>query len=459
MTSLDPVTTASQLATAYTQAMQSQITTRNKAAQDTSNALAKLQSALQSFDAALARLSGSSGLAARSASFDSTAHGIAVASSAAQPGVYPIHVEQLASAHQVLFTDLPAVPVPMSGMLDVVLADGTSFTVDFSDADLDADGMLSQSEIARAINRASGNDGKVSAMVIAAGATTQMILSSRDTGESGRITLDASGLSGSPEAGVLAARLAAGTEISAARDAVVYIGAKIPETRIQQASNTFTAIPGVSMTFTAAMNPADPPIMLTIAEDASGTAANVKGFVDAWNELKKTLDDLTRVGDPASGTASAPFASDASVRALRNRLNDLLRQSFDGQQLAQYGIRADRSGTLSLDASVLQEKLAATPGGLDRLFGSTGLATGSGLLGALDGYLDRWTDTVDGQIRRRRESIETMQAALTRRQERLDRQYESAYQRYLMQFTQLQALQARMSETSSVFDSVWANGN
>lgn len=459
MTTLDPVTTATQLATAYTQAMQSQITTRTKAAQDTSNALAKLQSALQSFDAALVRLSGSKGLAARSASFDSAAYGTATASSAAQPGAYPIYVEQVASAHQILFTDLPAVPVPMSGMLDVVLADGTSFAVDFSDADLDADGTLSQSEMARAINHASGNDGRVSAMVITAGATTQMILSSRDTGESGRITLDASSLSGSAEAGALAARLAAGTEISAARDAIVYIGAKTPETRIQQASNTFTAIPGVSMTFTAAMDPADPPITLTIAEDASGTAANVKGFVDAWNELKKTLDDLTRVGDAASGAASAPFASDASVRALRNRLNDLLRQSFDGQRLAEYGISADRSGTLSLDASALQEKLAATPGGLDRLFGSTSLTSSSGLLGALGGYLDRWTDTVDGQIQRRRESVDTMQASLVRRQEQLDRQYESAYQRYLQQFTQLQALQTRMSETSSVFDSLWASGN
>jgi flagellar hook-associated protein 2 len=46
---------------------------------------------------------------------------------------------------------------------------------------------------------------------------------------------------------------------------------------------------------------------------------------------------------------------------------------------------------------------------------------------------------------------------LTDRQTALDRQYDSAYARYLAQFTQLQSVQSSMSYNTSLFDALFSS--
>src|SRR6202008_390675 len=118
--------------------------------------LTTLKTALSTFDTALSGLSGSSGLRQFSANFSSSV-ATATASSKAQPGTYSFFVEQVASANQIAFEDLPAVPVALGGPLAVQLSDGSSFNVDLVAADTDNDGSISQAEIARAINQAEDN--------------------------------------------------------------------------------------------------------------------------------------------------------------------------------------------------------------------------------------------------------------------------------------------------------------
>jgi len=461
MPTYDPVSTATMLATAYTHAAQSRLDAQMATAQATSSALTRLRSALTAFDAALDALSDRKGMTSRSASFGDAAYGTATASSTAVPGSYPIYVEQLATAHQVMFTDLPALPVPVTGKLGITVS-GVNIDVDFSTADLDGNGTLSHTEIARAINQANGNQGKVSATVVTSGTTAQLILTAGETGAASRIVLDASALTGdggnAAEVDAFKAHLAGGgLELTAAQDAVVYIGAKSPQTMITQSSNTFTAIAGVSMTFTKVTAPDDEPITLTVAGDGDGTADNVQRFVDAYNTLRAALDEMTKVGNASGGVAGGPLAGDAGVRSLRSHLDSLLRQSFDGQSLMSYGVRADRNGVLSLDRSRLEKQIDATPGGLDQLFGNTSLTGRSGLLGGMATYVERWTDSSTGYLKARQESIQKRQAAMNRQQDRLDVQYANAYQRYLAQFTVLANLEAQMNSTSGLLQNVFAS--
>ncbi|WP_018411168.1 flagellar filament capping protein FliD [Methyloversatilis thermotolerans] len=454
-TTYDPVTTATSLATAYVSAAQTQVDTQTTKAQATSTALTKLQSALQAFDSALTSLSGSKGVAQNSATLSSTSIGTVSASSTAIAGDYPIFVEQIATAHQVVFTDLPAVPVPMSGMLSVNLAGGETIGVDFSGADLDADGTLSQAEMARAINQAADNDGKVTAMVMTVNGSTQLVLSSAETGASGQITVDTSGL----PAGSLKDAFDNGTELTAAKDAIVWLGAQGTGVKIQQASNTITAIEGVTLTVSSAMTAGSAPATLSVASDQSGTASNIQKFIDAYNTLRSTLDELTKNANAESGTAAAAFASDAGIRSLRNRLDTILRQEVGGVRLSDFGVKSDRSGKLSLDSTKLQSAMTADPDALNTLFGSTSTTSSSGVLGSFASYLDVWLDTTDGQIQRRKESVESVQTALTKRQERIEIQYDNAYQRYLTQFTLLQSLQSQMEQTTNLFDSLFAGSS
>lgn len=461
MPTYDPVSTATTLAGAYTHAAQSRLDTQRATAQATSNALTRLKSALTEFGSALDGLSARKGMTSQAAGFSDTAYGTATATPSAMPGSYPIHVEQLAAAHQVMFTDLPAVPVPVTGKLNIAVS-GASIDVDFSTADLDGNGTLSQTEIARAINQASGNEGKVSATVVASGGGAQLILTAGETGAASQIVLDASALTGdgsnAAEVDAFKARLAGGgLQLSAAQDAIVYVGTKSPETRITQASNTFTAIEGVRMTLTKAMAPGDEPVMLTVAGDSAGTVDNVKAFVDAYNALRAALDGMTKVGDASAGVAGGALVGDAGIRSLRSQLDSLLRQSFDGQTLMSYGIGADRNGVLTLDTARLAKKTAATPDGLDRLFGNTSLSERGGLLGAMATYVDRWTDSSSGHLKARQESIQKRQSAMNQQQDRLDVQYANAYQRYLAQFTVLANLQAQMDSTSGLLQNLFAS--
>lgn len=452
MAEINPASMASQLATAYTQSTQALLTSQVKAARNTSSALTRLQSALRSFDTALSTLSSKGGVQQMSATLSATGFASASASSTAQTGRYQLFVEQLASAHQVAFEDLPAVPVATGGPIHIQLADGSGFTVNLGAADTDNDGTLSQAEIARSINQASGNGGKVTAMILTVGGSAQLVLTSGQTGAAGAVSVDSTDL----PVGALKTALGAATELTAARDAVAWLGSPGAGLRVQQPTNALNAIPGVSITLTQTMTPGTPPLTLDITRDDSATAGRVKEFIDAYNTLEKTLDELTRPGSADGSTAAGAFASDSSVRALRSHLNSLLRQDIGGLTLQRYGITADRYGQLSVDSSRLNAALANDPSGLDRVLGKTGLTNSSGVLGHMNQYLNGWLNSASGQIKRRQDNVQKVQKSLAERQTRLDTQYSAYYERYLAQFTRLQSLQSQMSQTTGLLSNAFS---
>lgn len=446
-TTFDPASTAQQLATAYTTTAQTLLTNKTKAASTTATALTKLSSVLSSFDTTITALSAKKSVLKQSATFDSTAYGTASAAATAQAGTYSFFVEQLASTHQVAYANVAN--ANETGTLGLSLADGTSFSVSFTGADTDNDGVLSPAELARAINNDADNKSSVTASVITVGGQSQLVLSSGKSGAQGQITLNTSGLTDA----ALKTTLGSGNTLVAAKDAIVWLGAQGSGVKLQQASNSFTAVQGVTINFTKAMSSGDTPVTLTVANDASGTASNVKSFVDAYNTLRNTLADMLKTANADSGTSAGAFASDASIRALSNRLGNLMRQEVDGLRLSDFGVTIDRAGTMSLDQAKLQKGLAAHPDGLDKLLGSTG-ATSSGVLGSLDTYIKQWTNGSTGQIKRRQEAVSLQQKALTAGQTRLDGQYNTLYKRYLAQFTQLQSVQESMGQTTSLFTSL-----
>src|SRR6218665_3388963 len=198
-TTFDPATTASTLENAYVQPAQARLTPQPQRSQAQATGLTKLQTALKAFDTAVTALSTKKTMVASSATFSSTgfatATTAATTTSKATAGTYPIFVEQVARASQVVFTDLPAVPVPVTGTLSISQGGIAAFDVDFSTADIDGNGTLSQAEMARAINSAADNKGKVTASVMTTGSTTQLVLTSATSGEAGEITVNASTIS------------------------------------------------------------------------------------------------------------------------------------------------------------------------------------------------------------------------------------------------------------------------
>jgi len=443
----DPISTATALAEKYVSSQQQILTSRGSRATATDKALGDLGSALTTFQSALTSM-GSAGktLFAQSAVFSDTAVGTATASATAAPGTYAVYVERLATASQVSLSGLSE-DSSVSGMLKVTVGT-TLIEVDLAKANADgASTKLTPREIAAAINAHKDNASLVTASVITTGAGTyELVLTARNTGAGSAVSVDAAGVPASSLSGKTAKVLVE------PMDALIRIGSATG-TPVTQASNTFSSIDGVKMTFTKT---SATPVTLTVAPDTGATASNVQGFVDAYNKLKSVLDALVAPGDPSKGKAGGAFSGDSGVTALRDRLVSLLRQA-GSTSLATYGITANRQGALTLDSARLHSALARDPNGLDTLIGSASAGAGGGIAGKLDAYVKGWTSTTSGQIKTRREAVTKLQAELTSRQAVLDKQYDSAYNRYLMQFTQLQTIQSQMTNNSSMFDALFGN--
>ena len=452
----DPIPTANDLADKYIASRQAILNAQTTAASATEKGLSDLSSALSAFQTSLASLTGlNKAMYAQSAVFGDAAIGSATATSTAAAGTYSFFVKQLATASQVSYAGLGNA-TGVSGKLDIQMGgvDGTSFEVDLGATARD----LTPRELAAAINAAEGNDGKVVASVVNTGnGTSELVLTAKDTGAASKITIDANGLQGSAGGVPLADKLGAGNlrTLVEGVDAEIHVGGE-GGTAITQASNTFTAIDGVKMTFTKAQASGAAPVSLTVGPDDKSTLANVQAFVDAFNKLATTLAKLTAGNDPATSADDGAFARDGGVRALQDRLAALLRPGT-GESLATYGIIATRSGTLEVNSDRLLTQLARNPTGLDTVMGAASASNPTGVAGELDKYLKSWSNGIDGQIKQRRDQNDTLQTRLADRQATLDLQHKAAYDRYLRQFTQLQSMQGVMNHNVSLFDALFGS--
>lgn len=447
-TTYDPATTAQALAQAFTAGRQSLLTRQSDAATATEKGLTALSSALSTFQTSLLGLTGSNKtITANSAVFSDTAIASASASATAAAGTYTFFVEQVASAHKISYSGL----TDFAGGGSLTLGSGSnSFTLDLS-----TKANWTVRDLAAAINGDTKNTSISASVVTTSTGVSELVLTAKATGEANAITVTPSGATSGIDAKLAAKLGAAPNELTEALDAIVHVGSEAG-TPIKQASNAFNVIDGVTMTVTKAQASGSSPVTLTVASDTSKTTANAQAFVDAYNKLKSAVDALVSPGDPTGGSAAGAFAGDSGVRALRDRLVSIVRNT-GGTTLASFGIIANRDGTLGVDNTRLTKALAANPTGLDTLIGSTATGSASGIAGQLDAYLDLWSDSAKGQIQSRRDAVSKLQIDLTSRQTTLDKQYDSAYARYLAQFTQLQTVQSNMSYNTSLFDALFSS--
>jgi flagellar hook-associated protein 2 len=448
----NPPTTATTLATAFMQPLQTQVANEQAAATAQSTAYTTLQSALTAFDTAVTGLSAGTGVNSFTSTVSNPAIATATASATATAGTYSFFVQQLATAQQTAYASVPSFAASGAGTLKIEIGTGstaTSFNVDLSKANTGGGSTVSATELAAAINGATGNNGAAVASVVTVGSQTDLVVTAGNTGIANKLTLDTTNVGDT----ALAASLGSGTILTHAQDAQVFLGGA-GGLELTQASNTFTSIAGVSVDFTQAQNTGDAPVTLTVASDASTTAANVQTFVTAYNTVQTALSALTNDGSATSGAAPGELANDSGVLNLESKLNQFIRQDFNGQSLVDIGVSADQYGTLSLDQTKLTAALTANPSALSNVFGSAGGYTANtGLLGGIDTYLQSWTTAGSGAIAVRQAGVQATQTSLTASSAQLTIQYNDLYQKYLLEFTNLQTLQSQLAQSETLFAS------
>lgn len=393
------------------------------------NALSSLDTALKSFKSAASglKLAGSSMLV-NSASYSQEGYATATVGSKAVAGSYDFFVQQLASKSQ----------LALQGLQDGDLGSGSLSIGQGSDTfSVDLGAVTTLDELAAAINGAADNSG-VKATLVRSNGQVNLVLTSETTGADQAISLTASGNTAFENA------VAARQELSVAKDAIVRLGG---ETGIEltSSSNTFAnIIDGVSLTFSKAHQTGDIPLTIEIAQDQSATKEKAQTFVSAFNALMSSFDSLTASGGESG--SRGPLAGDASVRAIEGMLNQLVRTSFGGVSLTEFGIVADRGGKLTIDSARFEKAVAANPDGFEKLFTDKG-----NLLDTLDKNLAVYTSSAGGLLTNRKDTLNTQLRRVDQQFDNIQKQYDSYYARYLRQYTGLMQTMAAMEQTYGMF--------
>lgn len=357
------------------------------------SAWGSLKSALATFQTAVKSLDSAAKFQARTTSVGDTSLLAATAGAAASPGVHGIEVSLLAQ-QQKLASAAYAAPLDPVGTGTLTIQYGThdtganTFTLNPAKAAQSiaiGAGQDSLAAVRDAVNQAGLG---ISASIVNDGSGSRLVLSSKDSGAANglRITVsdddgndtDQSGLSRLAYDPTLAAGSGRNlTQTVAAQNASLTIdGISVSKT-----SNTFDdALPGVTLTLLKAAPGA--PTNLNVSRDGAKTKEAVEGFVSAYNDLARTISDLTRY-DPATKQAGA-LQGNGAAQAIQSRLRGTLSGSIPSagafNTLPQVGVSFQKDGTLALDATKLQAAIEAHGDDIAQLFARAGRASDSRIL-------------------------------------------------------------------------------
>lgn len=300
----------------------------------------------------------------------------ASAGTGASVGQYSLEVTELAQAHSLStasFADKNVTTLG-TGTLSIKVGDVTKdITIDGSNNTLEGIANAINGEEDLAVNASVIDTGSGFVLVFAAqnsGTENAVEISVNDTGDGN--SADALGLSQLSFDGTNNHL----TQSVEAKDALFSVNG-IP---ISRQSNTVSdAIDGVTFTLTGKTNGS--PATVSVTQDTEQVLGRVQDFVDAFNEVKTILNEVTAF-DPNNTEDTGLLLGDSTVRSINSQLRGVLSQMVPGldgssvRSLAEVGISTDRqTGLLSVDDDMFTKALTESPDDVVALFAEQGRAS------------------------------------------------------------------------------------
>ncbi|QJQ94408.1 MULTISPECIES: flagellar filament capping protein FliD [Halomonadaceae] len=350
----------------------------------------------------------------------------AAASANAVPGQYQVEVMQLAQASSVATQGVADTTTQLgAGTFTFTFGNGDTLEVEIDEE------ASSLAEIRDAIN---AKNGGVSASIINDGSEEgyRLVLASSETGTDAAIT--------NVDFGTLGSELAldADTQV-AALDAKL----KVNNVEITSQSNMVDgAIQGVTLSLMDTGNST-----ITVRKDTDVAKQAISDFVDSYNALRTTINQLTSFN--AETGAAGELLGDSTLRSIESQLRGVLNGGVEGDDgfnwLHEMGISLKLDGTLELNSAKLDEVIASDPTAVEKFF--VGSGNTSGLAKQLDDMLGR-TLADGGQLDNAVSGLESKIDRLDQQYSRTEQQIETTLSRYRTQFTQLDMMIAQMNQTS-----------
>ncbi|MFQ2125446.1 lateral flagellar capping protein LafB [Aeromonas jandaei] len=422
---IDPASMAMQLVAIERQNMDKLLKKQMDSIKGQQSAISTLTTKLSSFQTMLKDLNKASNLQAQKATMSQEGLMTVTSNGKASSGQYNFFVEQLAQSHQVgLSLDSETAPLPADGVFSLTVK-GKSVDIDL--ASLPAGATVK--DLVSHINNAKDNPG-VKATLVRTDGKVNMVLTSKESGEENAITVKYSGDAGSS----LGTAVAKQSEITKAQDAKLQMGGNNPLTITSASNKIENVVDGLTLQLTKAQKSGDAPLQVTVEQDKEAVTGSLKKFVDSYNELVDELAKMTSSDPKAPGALS----SDSGVRSLKSMLANSVRDLPNGLSLSSLGIKTDKTGKLSFNETDFNKALEKDP----ELLGKA-LMGDDGLLKRMSDSLDPYTKR-DGALKGRKSGLEASEKRVNERMEALDRRMNSAYKRYLNQFTTMNQMMQTM---------------
>lgn len=344
----------------------------------------------------------------------------AVPGTGAIAGSYSVQVDALASAAKERSTGFVEGMTVAGGALDIVV-DGVHYPTKGADGSTYpaaswGDGA-SLADVASAI-RASG--APVSASVLFDGTNSYLSVTRRDPGFAGDDATQGLVIQESTAGGYGQALGLAYLKDGAGKDVLpTNASFRVDGLAFTRSSNVVSdALPGTTLTLKSAGGAAE---NLNFENDVDATTKKLQTYVDAYNAVIKTVQK--QLSPTAATNRASTLTGDSLLRTLQGDLQSFGSAQVPGlgtvQSLAELGVKTNRDGTLSIDASTLTAAVSRDAGAVDALFANadTGLAAVVGSLvdrytNATGGLLVDAKSSLDGSVSRMDDDAERMQARL-----------------------------------------------
>lgn len=364
------------------------------------SAYGNLKSALSSFQTAVSALGTTSKFQANTATPADATVLTASASSSAVPGTYSLNISKLAQAQSLVATGQASMTTAIGAAVNTTLTfdfgtiSGGAFTAyngvtgsggTYAGSTFTSNGAgvktvtisstnNSLQGIRDSINNA--NVGVTATIVNDGGATPyRLALSSNSIGKTNSMKISVAG--DATVAGLLG-HDPAGTqnlkESATAQNAEFTANGIF----VSKASNTITdVIQGVTLNLAKTTASAT---TLSVARDTASVTTSVNAFVKAYNDLTKTLTDLTYYDSKTK--QSGPLNGDATARSIQSQLRStigspLTAVSGSYNLLSQIGITSNKNGTLAVNSTTLQSAISTNFNAVAGVFAEMGVPTDS----------------------------------------------------------------------------------
>ncbi len=297
----------------------------------------------------------------------------------------------------------------------------------------------------------------------------RLSFSARESGSAGRFTLDTNGF----DLGL--------SVLDEGNDARVFFGSNDASTGILLTSSSNTldnVITGVNIDLHSV---SDEAVQITVTDDTGAIESKINEFIDAYNRVIDSINSSTRF-DADTGDRGA-LLGDGLVLGLRGGLFSTVQSSNFGfsdsvNRLTEVGVVVGTDGKLEFDADTFREALASDPDAVEELFtrrtisgdtsqndelpdgvsindpGADDTFSELGVMVLLEEFAKTYTDSIDGILTVRSQSLDTQITSQQKRiddlQAGLDRQRAALEQQFAAMEQALAQLQSQQAALSSL---------